>query len=954
MGHRKVIGLFLNSAGLADDYQGELRSGVERAVAARRADLWVYAGRTDWSVPESGGARIFDLVDRSRLDGIILAAGAVASYAPLHEVIARLRRASAVPLCTVGQFCDGVPNVLVNNVTAVGKLVDHLVLAHDRKRFAYITGPVGHEESEQRLQATRGALMRHGLSLPDEAVARGDLIAYSARNAVQDLLARGVQMDALLAANDDMAAGAMEALRSAGTICPRDIAVAGFDDAAVARYCEPALTTVRQPVARLGTVAVECMMAILSGHEAADIVTVDTELVVRESCGCSPTYALSPRAEDPKGLLFTADEHLRALDSALAPLIDDASSRSREADALLRAVLAECAGKTGAFLNAFTALLGSLRMTYVPPHELQRSVSVLRSYARCLGGPPETEDAFHAARVLVGSLTYRSAGAQRLRSEYLLEELRLSSERLTTSLTMGALKDALLTELPRLGVGNALVALHPERDRASLELLAYLENGRHVELETGSYPSHELLPRGAFDEDRRHSLTILPLTFESERLGVAVLELPLGLEVYSLLREQIGSAVRNVLLHQAILKRERLHAKAQEDKRVTGERLRSMSIIAGGVAHDLNNILGPLVALPSTIQRELQSLGADAVPQDALQDLETIRVAGQRAAETIRDLRTFGSPEEGTEGAVDVNQILRGAERAFAALCGNAGGIELEIVTSSQPLAVKVSRTSLLRAVTNLVVNAVDAIDRVGRIVVRVGPRLVTTPIEGRDRVEAGSYVVIQVEDTGAGIPDFLLPRIFEPFFTAKRGPDPKGRGLGLAIVERIIKDSGGVALVDSQLGHGTTFSLFLPRVAGFAELPNVSPLTTGGRERLLVIDDEQVQLRTARRVLTQFGYSVTTVSSGEDAIALLSEGEAREPFALAIVDMVMPGSLCGTETIRELRKLNPRQKVLVASGCAPDGIDSELSLLRCRLVSKPYTPETLASAVRAVLDEPE
>ena len=950
MARRKVIALFLNSAGLADDYQGELRSGAEREAVARGLDLWVYAGRTEWDVPESGGARIYDLVDPERLDGIVLAAGTIASYAPLADVVSRLRSASSVPLCSVGQYCHGVPNVLVNNVTAVAALVNHLVSAHSRKRFAYIAGPTGHEESSQRLDAARSALAQHGLELSAQLIVRGDLVAYSARKATTDVIARGLQFDALLAANDDMAVGAMQALRMSGIACPQDVSVAGFDDAAVARYCEPALTTVRQPVARLGATAVAQLASGLTGD---DIKIIDTELMVRESCGCCPTHTLCPKTGERLSAIETAEDHRRALLQTLSPLIDDREARSHWVETLLRSVDEQCTGSGGSFLEEFGRLLESLKMLYVPPHELQRSVSILRSYAAARGGGSSVEDSFHAARVFVGALTYRSAGSQRLRSEYLLEELRLSSERLTTSLTMSALKEALVTELPRLGVGNALISLHPEQDRNLLSPLAYLRNGRHVELDTVTYPARQLVPNGAFDDPRRYSLTILPLTFEGEQLGVAVLELPLGLEVYSLLREQIGSAVRNVLLHQAILNRERFHAKSQEERRVTTERLRSMSLIAGGVAHDLNNILGPLVALPTTIQNDLLRSGSRVIPAEALQDLETIRIAGQRAAETIRDLTTFGTPSDESEVAIDVNQVLVGAERALRSLCGGTERITLEMRIAPYALTARVSKSSLLRAVTNLVVNATDAIADKGAIVVQVCAVTLSAPSLGEEPFEPGKYAIIQVTDDGIGIEPAVLKKIFEPFFTAKRSAESKGSGLGLSIVERIVKGSGGFIRVQSRVGEGTSFFLHFPLIEEISQSRCEPPRSFhGSGERLLVVDDEPVQLRTARRVLSQFGYAVVTANTGEEALKLFAESRNAWPFALVVVDMVMPGSLSGKDTIAELRKLNPGQKALIASGCAPDSLDADLGELGCKLVSKPYTPEMLVGAVRMVLDE--
>jgi CheY-like chemotaxis protein len=224
-----------------------------------------------------------------------------------------------------------------------------------------------------------------------------------------------------------------------------------------------------------------------------------------------------------------------------------------------------------------------------------------------------------------------------------------------------------------------------------------------------------------------------------------------------------------------------------------------------------------------------------------------------------------------------------------------------------------------------------------------------TEPQRGVETIDPGHYAVIEVEDTGAGIAPENLNRILEPFFSSKKSSDRRGgRGLGLAIVHRIAKDSLGFVGIKSEIGRGTTFSLYLPlerdQPARISSRP-APPLR--GTERILVIDDEPVQLRTARRVLENLGYSVVTAPSGEIGLGLLHDGDAPSEFDLVIVDMMMPG-MDGLATLERIRAIRPVQKALIVTGYTPLEADRGGSDPWLR---KPYTQHSLSRAVRRALD---
>jgi sigma-B regulation protein RsbU (phosphoserine phosphatase) len=970
---RKVLALLTCNASLRDDYQGALRLGMEHACAGEDIDLWVFGGRNNW-IRSADQHLLFRLLDPSRVDGIVLAAGLIESFTPLAGVLETLRQRCAVPMCAVGQSVPGMPSFLIDNAAAAAQTAEHLIQVHGCRRFAYISGPREHQESRERLRGVQDALRRHGLELDEQCIAIGDFAVSGGRRAVGELLERGREFDALLAVNDHSALGAIEALRSTSRRCPERVAVAGFDDAASARFGVVPLTTIRQPVQRMGALAVDCIARAWRGQSHAPVTRLGTELILRESCGCHAAGLMV----SPLPGAIGASTHAE-LAAALTPVIEDAARREHWAGALQQAVTEERRGRTGALEGAFAALINDAGGNQVPLHELQRAVSILWRNTPELAAA-RLEGAFHATRIRIGAIMYQRAGEQNLRDDQLLDELRLSCERLATSLERPVLQQAMAAELPRLGIRNGFIAAyradaarpdpaladdHAGSDSADqLEPLLWLKDGVAQPLSVGQYPAHLLLPEPALSQRQRTSLTILPLTFESEQLGIAALEFPLGSEAYTLLREQIGSCIKAAQIHEAMRVQERLHAQTREQQRVTAERLRSLSLIAGGVAHDLNNALGPLVALPETIVATL-GMGkpcncagglAAPVPHEVLEDLETIRQAGLRAAHTIQDLFLLGRSDQVSKRRIDLCRLLRLETENLRRLC-DCPALELAIHTPDQPLVIQASGPHLLRVISNLVLNAADSIEGPGRIEIRVRTEWLPLGRDGIERIEPDTYAVLEVSDTGSGIPAEHLPRILEPFFTTKRRAEGAGRaersgsGLGLAIVQRIVKDALGFIDIQSQLGQGTTFSLFFPREPEPVVSINHPQLSApGGHERILVVDDEAVQLRTAQRLLRHLGYAVETAQSGEKAIELCAGGDARAAFDLLIVDMVMPGGLDGLATVARIRRQLGGQKVLIASGYAPDHLNEAARQRGLPWLAKPYTLSGLASAVRSTL----
>lgn len=369
----------------------------------------------------------------------------------------------------------------------------------------------------------------------------------------------------------------------------------------------------------------------------------------------------------------------------------------------------------------------------------------------------------------------------------------------------------------------------------------------------------------------------------------------------------------------------------------TTQRLEAVGRLAGGIAHDFNNILSVIVGFGEFALSAAKDSGQR-------EDLERVLDAGRRGSALTADLLSFAKQRHIEPAPVVVDDALRG----LVPLLRRAAGFEIAVGTqlTAGDATVFTGPTALDQVLMNLVVNAADAMPDGGSISIETKR---TTVAQGGlvcvpDRVPAGEYVLIVVQDTGQGMSPETVDRIFEPFFSTKEG---KGTGLGLATCYGLVKQSGGALGVTSAVGVGTTFSVFLPCIADKlprgTDLDRSDRVDVGGNETILVAEDNPDVRRVVSRVLSQAGYAVLEASSGAEAILV---GERHEgPIDLLLSDIVMP-YLSGTEVAERLGATRPGIPVLFMSGffdvdVAPEG----------RVLQKPFTPAQLLEAVRDVID---
>ncbi|HOW63791.1 MAG TPA: ATP-binding protein [Candidatus Paceibacterota bacterium] len=380
-----------------------------------------------------------------------------------------------------------------------------------------------------------------------------------------------------------------------------------------------------------------------------------------------------------------------------------------------------------------------------------------------------------------------------------------------------------------------------------------------------------------------------------------------------------------------------------EQQLMQAQKLESIGRLAGGVAHDFNNML-------QTILGNAALALENAPPGTPLREsLEEIQKSAQRSADLTRQLLAFARKQVINPKILDLNDTVAGMLKMLRRLIGE--DIDLVWMPGPDLWSVNLDPSQVDQILANLSVNARDAIAGSGKVTIQTtNVRLDDAYAESHPESEPGRYVMLAVSDTGQGMDAETRARIFEPFFTTKEAG--KGTGLGLAIVFGIVRQNNGHITVQSELGRGTTFKIYLPRAEAEPTLatPKTARPSRGGTETVLLVEDEQQILSLGRRILLQYGYSVLEAATPEIALALSARHPG--PIHLLITDVVMPG-LNGKELREQLRISHPDLKCLYMSGYTADVIAHHGILdPGVHLLEKPFTVHALIRKVREVLDQ--
>jgi len=377
------------------------------------------------------------------------------------------------------------------------------------------------------------------------------------------------------------------------------------------------------------------------------------------------------------------------------------------------------------------------------------------------------------------------------------------------------------------------------------------------------------------------------------------------------------------------------------------QKMEAIGTLAGGVAHDLNNILSGIVSYPDLLLMQLPANSPLRKP------ILTMQNTGQKAAAIVQDLLALARRGVAVTEVVDINEVIFEylISPEYDKMKSYHPDTEIETDLDTDLMNILGSPVHLSKAIMNLVSNAVEAMPEGGKIRISTELQYVSKVIRGYDDVKEGDYVVVTVSDEGVGISSEDMDRIFEPFYTKKR-MGRSGTGLGMAVVWGTVRDHKGYIDMKSIKGKGTTFTLFFPiTIQKPAEVQSSLPVESyfGDGESILVVDDVKEQRQIASAMLSELRYSVSTASSGEKAVEYMK----KNPADLLLLDMIMDPGIDGLETYKRILQEHPNQKAIIASGFSETDRVKEAEILGVgNYINKPYTLEKIGIAVKAELEK--
>ncbi len=832
---------------LENDYQVNIFQGVSDRAKERGLNLVTFVGGSINSTRQHELLRnsIYRYVSSENVDGIVMSAGSLGAFSTQEQMIAFIGTFPKMPVVSISQKYPNAYSILIDNKAGLKKAMRHMCEVHGYKRIGFVSGPASNQEAAIRLEAYKESLAEYGIEYRDELVVEGFFVSDSGKAAVQTFLdERRVKMDAIVAANDDMAWGVLEELEKRNIAVPGEIAVSGFDNQTLSGFTNPPLTTIAQPTYMQGKRAVDIIIDLFEGKAPDQTTLLETELVLRESCGCRTPVSgvLRDIAPDASRAASYSDTGARA-DAIMAairssPGIVSIPVSKDKIEALLESHAAAVSDKDDSeFIRSITGMIRSQKERDSSEAEWQEFFSILRAYTSDSVCADDNglfaETLWHRATLEIIRFLQREKNYKKERDDRQLQLFRDISEEFVAQSDIDEILRLLGRQLKNLSIKECYISL----DEEQLEPDSKPENSRLIFAQNESFSldlrhdsisfkTRNLIADGIIPASRRYYLIAEPIFFGDTHLGIALFEMSVKKTfVYNIMRRMfLNDAIKAAVFIQQMkrqaanledtnmeLKKTLDTLRATQTKLIQSEKLAALANLVAGVAHEINTPLGVSVTATSHLEKmkdELKALfdagklrksdlqkfiwGADDTVKMILFNLKRShdlirsfkRIAVDQSSE---EERRFNVKEYIGEILLSLSPAFKHTEHAIDVQC--PANIEM----ASFPGA-------LSQIITNLVMNSfIHAYDdsQKGKITILVK--------EDRDSI------LFTYSDDGKGIEEKNITKVFTPFFTTKRG---KGStGLGLYITYNIVTQQlGGSIECKSVRGAGTTFTIVLPK----------------------------------------------------------------------------------------------------------------------------------------------
>jgi DNA-binding LacI/PurR family transcriptional regulator/signal transduction histidine kinase len=812
------------------DYQTYLRDGVIDAAEANDANLLCFVGGALRSSNEYETQRnvLYNLVSEHNVDGLIIMTASIGHWVTTEEIREFCLRFRNIPKVSIALPIKDTPTIMVNQEIGMRGMLDHLLDFHNYKKIAFIGGPETNPEVIQRYRIYRESLEAHKIALDPDLVVEGDFRSKSGITAIQTLLdKRKVLFDAVIALNDEMAIGAMSELQKRKIHVPSRIAIVGFDDDKVAKFYSPPITTVRQPLYEQGKKALETVLAVIRGEKVPEKIYLDSELKIRQSCGCMGKGIIQVRSNELANqigdckTLYERDEQklIEQVRKAIAYFLPQHASftSSELAEDYVHTFWQALVNKKGElFLHVFNAIVYRVMES---TEDLNQWQYVLSSHRRwmlpCLTDPDirhRAEELWHQARVIIAEFLYRRETLKRLNLELETQKLRDLQQELNLHIEVEELLKVIATDLPRIGIPSAFISLYNEvmiPGETSKLVLAYTENGKtEINRDGRIFRSEDLVPPDLFPSDRRFVFIVEAFFYGLNQLGFGIFEMgPKEGVTYELLRLRLSSSLRGALLlkqvkdqahcleeqvtertRDLIRTNEALEQEIVERKRVEG------MLIAYIASHDLQEPLRMIAGYVGLLERRYK----DKLDQNANEFIEYVVDGAKRMQRMINDLLTFSRVNskpcniENIDSSLIVNQAVTNLKAVIEEKHAKIIYMNLPVISADF--------SQLTQVFQNLIGNAIKFQSEANPPIIEISA------------LESDNEWKFGVKDNGIGIDPEYNDKIFLMFRRLHVREAYPGSGIGLTICKKIIERHDGHIWVESEVGHGATFFFTIPK----------------------------------------------------------------------------------------------------------------------------------------------
>lgn len=920
---------------------------------------------------------LYDFIINQPLDGIILSN--IFDFLSETEANAFLEKLPNVPVILISKKIKGYNSVSVNNTSGFESMLNEVIRSRKPELIAVISGPDNNSDTIERLSALENVMKLNNLALDDDYIYHGTFSFFDGIDGITHFFDKlSEKPDMIVCFNDNMAIGALKELKRRNIKIPEQIIVTGFDNTLESFFVSPSLTSVSYPLGKLGIEAVDCIHDMLNGAAVEKEIELSTYHILRNSASGS---------KDIIPGLFSSEEQYPDIfgsEEILLSFFEKMLSQSglllvNEKKVWLFDVLKnvvekiKCSDKNLAEYvrdNIFNDY-NNESMYPVIMEVFQRINHFLISDKSGIEYDGVSE------LLLLSYYYYGSSVVQRnIYSRIVEEELFQLGEDLSTAFNIDKILNILSKKLSFFSIYKCFIVVYSNPEKSRARLIGYIRNGEIKNVNIyDEFCSDSILPECLSSEIS--SAFMEALHVKNEDIGYLLINngFSMGITVKSL-RHQISGAIKgtflvetvnqysinmeekvrertvqledanieleaaNIELKEEIIKREKLEKNLLKNKN-----LESLGLLAGGIAHDFNNYLTGILANISIIKR-LDFKSSDFADNDFYSCIEDIETVTRNAIDLTQQLLTFskgGAPiKQSTSIVPIVEEITRFLLRGSS--------VKPVFNYSDNLMNVNVDQNQISQVLHNIIINAVHAMSGKGQLTISIELKEIDEREESS--LNSGKYVVIKIEDTGSGIDEILLERIFDPYFTTKSD----GSGLGLATSLTIVRKHGGDITVASVKGQGTAFFIYLPAIEKEAVKYNKvrENVRCDKSFNILILEDDLIISKVLCKILDIMGHRYTATSDGRETIREFKEHyDSSDKFDIVMLDLTIVGGLGGKETIKEIRMIDPDIKAIVSSGYSEQSVLSEYKKygFDC-ILHKPYSMKDIENVFQAVVSQ--